>query len=125
MNTKFQTAGCVLGSASLKVSSPWRDVLLHAVQLEEELQDNLKWSMLTESILHVEKSKFQDVELVQTGPFGKVSAVADVWWCIALSCAGTPGATSRSVPTRLDHRSSSSMGSCKALRLMSMFIMSC
>lgn len=40
--------------------------------LEEELQDNLKWSMLTESILHVEKSRFQDVELVQTGPFGKV-----------------------------------------------------
>lgn len=40
--------------------------------LEEELQDNLKWSMLTESILHVEKSKFQDVELIETGPFGKV-----------------------------------------------------
>lgn len=40
--------------------------------LEEELQDDLKWSMLTKSILHVEKSKFQDVELIETGPFGKV-----------------------------------------------------
>lgn len=28
--------------------------------------------MLTKTILHVEKSKFQDVELVETGPFGKV-----------------------------------------------------
>lgn len=43
-----------------------------ALQLEEELQDDLKWCMLTEKILHVEKSKFQDVELVVTGPFGKV-----------------------------------------------------
>ena len=42
------------------------------LQLEEELQDDLKWCMLTEKILHVEKSKFQDVELVVTGPFGKV-----------------------------------------------------
>jgi thermospermine synthase len=41
-------------------------------QLEEELQDDLKWCMLTSQILHVEKSKFQDVELIVTGPFGKV-----------------------------------------------------
>lgn len=40
--------------------------------LEEELQDDLKWSMLTRDILHAGKSKFQDVELIETGPFGKV-----------------------------------------------------
>ena len=41
-------------------------------QLEEELQDDLKWSMLTKDILHAGKSKFQDVELIETGAFGKV-----------------------------------------------------
>lgn len=40
--------------------------------LEEELQDDLKWCMITKQILHVEKSKFQDVELIESGPFGKV-----------------------------------------------------
>jgi Spermidine synthase tetramerisation domain len=50
-------------------------------QLEEELQDDLKWCMLTKEILHVEKSKFQDVELIVTGPFGKVRRL-DVAWIV-------------------------------------------
>jgi len=40
--------------------------------LEETLQDDLKWCFSVKSILHTGKSKFQDVELVETGPFGKV-----------------------------------------------------
>lgn len=49
------------------------DTVMHLLpQLEEELQDDLKWCMLTKQILHVEKSKFQDVELIESGPFGKV-----------------------------------------------------
>lgn len=49
------------------------------LQLEEELQDDLKWSMLTRDILHAGKSKFQDVELIETGPFGKVCCHVLVW----------------------------------------------
>jgi hypothetical protein len=58
------------------ILTAWASCCVVAVQLEEELQDDLKWSMLTKSILHVEKSKFQDVELIETGPFGKVRCPA-------------------------------------------------
>jgi len=40
--------------------------------LEEEIQDDLKWINSVKSILHAEVSDFQDVELLETGPFGKV-----------------------------------------------------
>ena len=44
----------------------------HSPQLEEELQDDLKWSIEVKEILHSGKSDFQSVELVNSGPFGKV-----------------------------------------------------
>ncbi|WZN59115.1 polyamine aminopropyltransferase [Chloropicon roscoffensis] len=40
--------------------------------LEEEIQDDLRWLYSVKSILHAEVSDFQDVELLETGPFGKV-----------------------------------------------------
>ena len=41
-------------------------------QLEEELQDDLKWSISVTKVLHSGKSDFQSVELVESGPFGTV-----------------------------------------------------
>ena len=41
-------------------------------QLEEEIQDDLKWSIRVNAVLHSGKSDFQSVELVDSGPFGKV-----------------------------------------------------
>jgi len=41
-------------------------------QLEEEIQDDLKWSIRVNAVLHSGKSAFQSVELVDSGPFGKV-----------------------------------------------------
>lgn len=40
--------------------------------LEEEIQDDLKWSIQVKQVLHSGKSEFQSVELVDSGPFGKV-----------------------------------------------------
>lgn len=40
--------------------------------LEESIQENLKWMYSVDNILHKEASKFQDVELIESGPFGKV-----------------------------------------------------
>merc|ERR1711998_280349 len=40
--------------------------------LEEEIQDDLRWTYSVKSLLHTEISQFQDVELLETGPFGKV-----------------------------------------------------
>mmetsp|Transcript_9443 Transcript_9443/g.57616 ORF Transcript_9443/g.57616 Transcript_9443/m.57616 type:complete len:333 (-) Transcript_9443:332-1330(-) len=40
--------------------------------LEESIQEDLKWMYTVDNILHKEKSKFQDVELIESGPFGKV-----------------------------------------------------
>ena len=40
-------------------------------QLEEELQSDLRWQFLVKSILYTGRSKFQDVELLDSGPFGK------------------------------------------------------
>lgn len=40
--------------------------------LEEELQEDLLWSILIKKILHSGKSKFQKVELADSGPFGKI-----------------------------------------------------
>ena len=41
------------------------------VQLKEDLQDDLSWSILVKEVLHSSKSKFQSVELIDSGPFGK------------------------------------------------------
>lgn len=40
--------------------------------LEESIQEDLKWMYSVESIIHKEASQFQDVELIDSGPFGKV-----------------------------------------------------
>ncbi|KAK9837434.1 hypothetical protein WJX81_002188 [Elliptochloris bilobata] len=55
--------------------------------LEEEIQDDLKWSILVKKKLYSGKSEFQSVELIESGPFAKVllldgkaqSAEADEW----------------------------------------------
>lgn len=44
------------------------------VQLEEEIQEDLKWSILVKQKLYSGKSDFQSVELVDSGPFGKASS---------------------------------------------------
>jgi len=40
--------------------------------LEEEIQDDLKWTYSVNKLLHMEVSDFQEVELIDSGPFGKV-----------------------------------------------------
>ncbi|KAL3138825.1 hypothetical protein ABBQ32_005660 [Trebouxia sp. C0010 RCD-2024] len=40
--------------------------------LEEEIQEDLKWCVEVKHILHSGKSDFQTMELIQSGPFGKV-----------------------------------------------------
>ena len=42
------------------------------LQLEEEIQADLKWCMTVEKVLHSGRSDFQSVELIESGPFGKV-----------------------------------------------------
>ncbi|GBF87456.1 spermine synthase [Raphidocelis subcapitata] len=39
--------------------------------LEEDLADDLKWSMMVKNVMFSGKSKFQEVDLIHTGPFGK------------------------------------------------------
>lgn len=46
------------------------------VQLEEDLADDLKWSMMVKNVMFSGKSNFQEVDLIHTGPFGKV------WYCL-------------------------------------------
>ena len=42
------------------------------LQLEEEIQEDLKWCVEVKHVLHSGKSDFQTMELIQSGPFGKV-----------------------------------------------------
>lgn len=42
------------------------------LQYHEEIGEGLKWSFSVESVLHEGKSAFQKVDLVESGPFGKV-----------------------------------------------------
>lgn len=46
--------------------------LFFSLQLEEDIDDGLKWSISVTKVLHSGKSDFQSVELVESGPFGKV-----------------------------------------------------
>jgi len=57
---------------SLSLHPPSLSLLPHPPQLEEEIQDDLKWSIRVNAVLHSGKSDFQSVELVDSGPFGKV-----------------------------------------------------
>jgi len=43
------------------------------LQLEEEIQEDLKWCVEVKEVLHSGASEFQTMELVSSGPFGKVS----------------------------------------------------
>jgi len=43
------------------------------LQLEEEIQEDLKWCVEVKEVLHSGASEFQTMELVRSGPFGKVS----------------------------------------------------
>lgn len=40
--------------------------------LEEEIQEDLKWCVEVKHVLHSGKSDFQTMELIESGPFGKV-----------------------------------------------------
>ncbi len=44
------------------------------MQLEEEIQEDLKWCVEVKEVLHSGASEFQTMELVSSGPFGKVSS---------------------------------------------------
>ena len=44
------------------------------LQLEEEIQEDLKWCVEVKHVLHSGKSDFQTMELIESGPFGKVRA---------------------------------------------------
>lgn len=44
------------------------------MQLEEEIQEDLKWCVEVKKVLHSGKSEFQTMELIESGPFGKVAS---------------------------------------------------
>lgn len=48
--------------------------------MEEDLADDLKWSMLVKQVLYSGKSKFQEVDLIDVGPFGKVGLLDMVYY---------------------------------------------
>jgi thermospermine synthase len=52
------------------------------LQLEEDLADDLKWSMRVNQVLYSGKSEYQEVDLIDVGPFGKVRQIQ------AFSCCG-------------------------------------
>lgn len=57
------------------------------LQLEEDLADDLKWSMLVKKVLYSGKSKFQEVDLIDVGPFGKVGRISAVQLAAGRLCA--------------------------------------
>ena len=44
------------------------------LQLQEEISDDIKWLITVKKVLHSGQSKFQSVELVDSGPFKKASS---------------------------------------------------
>ena len=66
------------------------------MQLEEELQTHLRWSMGVKSILYAGKSKFQAYELVDSYTFGKVwhscsDYMSETQVSLSLAGTGVPG----------------------------------
>lgn len=55
------------------------------MQLDEEIQEDLKWSILVKKKLYSGKSDFQSVELVESGPFGKVRLIFILSLCMNVS----------------------------------------
>lgn len=52
--------------------SDWLICGFSDLQLEEEIQEDLKWCMSVTEVLHSTTSEFQAIELISSGPFGKV-----------------------------------------------------
>lgn len=73
MNTFFARCGCRSVCADPRQQYKMDEL---SMQLEEELQEDLTWSILIKEILHSGRSKFQKVELADSGPFGKVGLEA-------------------------------------------------
>ena len=59
----------------------------HLMQLEEELQSDLIWSILIKKVLHSGRSKFQSMELAESGPFGKASILNCTQKDLEVHCA--------------------------------------
>ena len=51
-------------------------------QLREELSPDIKWDIAVKKVLYSGQSKFQAVELIDSGPFGKVSATCSFVACM-------------------------------------------
>lgn len=66
----FSPPPCPCPFPAARLTAPGRPT--RAAQLEEDIQSDLRWSYIVKKILHAGVSQFQDVELVETGPFGKV-----------------------------------------------------
>ena len=56
------------------------------MQLREHLAPDIKWDIQVKRVIHSGQSKFQQVELIESGPFGKVSTQPQEHLC--LSCKG-------------------------------------
>ena len=68
---------CIHFSPKLRAIAEWHVTRLDStatltLQLEEEIQEDLKWCVEVKHVLHSGKSDFQTMELIQSGPFGKV-----------------------------------------------------
>ena len=75
LNVSYKEArqGGLIKSLLLALRVMMTRVCLWWQQLEEEIQADLKWSILVKKKLYSGMSDFQSVELVDSGPFGKVS----------------------------------------------------
>lgn len=51
--------------------------------MEEEIQEDLKWSILVKKKLFSGRSDFQTVELIESGPFAKVRLLVSPLQCTA------------------------------------------
>ncbi|KAL3676074.1 hypothetical protein R1sor_026022 [Riccia sorocarpa] len=68
-----QSANTVNGVAANKVSANGvSSTSKRCLWFEEELEEDLRWVFGVSKILHTGVSDFQDIQLVESGPFGKV-----------------------------------------------------
>ena len=71
--------GCRAADISVRYQAELHQLhqqLLVLLQLEEEIQEDLKWCVEVKEVLHSGQSEFQTMELVSSGPFGKVCDVS-------------------------------------------------
>ena len=85
VGTHYTTAQSMLPAfghlRKLKARLQMHRQLLLPLQLEEEIQEDLKWCVEVKHVLHSGKSEFQTMELVESGPFGKVCMVRPTSSC--------------------------------------------